>query len=64
MKINQKLWENSFVISTIALLLTLFIGTLDNSRNDYPNYPYYAIAIGVIWVIILIIGMNSYSNEE
>ena len=58
MRINkQKLWERLFVLSTIALLATIFVGTLDNSVKDYPNYPYYAISIALVWLVIFIVGL-------
>jgi hypothetical protein len=51
------LWERLFVLSTIALLATIFVGTLNNSVKEYPNYPYYAVSIALVWLIIVIVGL-------
>lgn len=38
---QQTMWETWFVASVIIILAFLFVGTLDNSVNTYPNWIYY-----------------------
>lgn len=41
---KQTMWETWFVASFIIFIAYFFVGTLENSRIDFPNYPYFAIA--------------------
>ena len=41
---QQTMWETWFVTSFIIFSAYFFVGTLENSRIDFPNYPYFAIA--------------------
>ena len=40
-EVQQTMWETWFVASVIIILAFLFVGTLDNSINTYPNWIYY-----------------------
>ena len=50
MKLTQTVWEFWFVASMIAVLVLIFIGTLDGSR-EIASYPY-ILAIAVINIVI------------
>jgi hypothetical protein len=41
---KQTMWETWFVASAIIFFAYFFVGTLENSRIDFPNYPYFAMA--------------------
>lgn len=35
---KQTMWETWFVTSVIIIMGMIFIGTLDNSKEAFPNY--------------------------
>ena len=55
---RQDLWERWFIISIIFLLSTLFIGTLYNSKTNFPNYLYWLTGATINLIICLIIGLR------
>ena len=63
-KSAYKLWSIWFVCSVVIILLVLFVGTWDNSKLDYPNWP---IAMGAAlfnMVINVLVGLNSYVGDD
>ena len=50
---KQTMWETWFVASIIIFTAYFFVGTMENSRIDFPNYPYFAI-ISVINLAICV----------
>lgn len=55
---KQTMWEIWFTISVILLLSTIVIGTFENSRIEYPNWPYWAIITFINFCISLGYGMK------
>jgi len=56
---DQTMWETWFVISCILFGATFFVGTLENSRQEFPNLP----IIGIITVINLAICIYKGSKK-
>lgn len=43
---NQTLWETWFVSSVIIFLAYFFVGTLDGSRDTFPNWlPFFLVSV-------------------
>jgi hypothetical protein len=57
-KLVEILWNGWFTISIMAYLGYLYIGTLEGSREAYPNWPYYIAAITINLIICVIIGIK------
>ena len=56
---QQTMWETWFVASVIIILAFLFVGTLDNSVNTYPNWIYYFSIAFINLLICLYYGFKT-----
>ena len=61
---KQTIWEMWFVASAILFLAYFFVGTLENSKVDFPNYPYFAIAAVINLAICIYYGVKPRTNAN
>lgn len=55
---KQTIWETWFIISLVLLFVMLFIGTIENSKTIFPNWPYFAGVVIINLVLCLIKGTH------
>lgn len=53
---KQTMWEMWFVTSVVGVLSTIFLGSLDGSVEMFPNYPYWASAVMINFLVCLYYG--------
>jgi hypothetical protein len=53
---KQTMWETWFVASVIIFLAYFFVGTLENSKVDFPNWLPFKLASMVNLIICIIYG--------
>lgn len=64
MKNKERIWTIWFSLSILAFLVLIFVGMLDNSINDYPNWPYFVIATVVNLLAAIKVGLLPISDDE
>ena len=64
MKNKERIWTIWFLLSILAFLSLIFVGMLDNSINDYPNWQYFMIATIVNLLAAIKVGLLSISDDE
>jgi hypothetical protein len=57
-KLVEILWSGWFTISIIVFLGYLYIGTLEGSKEAFPNWPYYTGIVIINLIICTIIGIK------
>lgn len=64
MKNKERIWTIWFLLSILAFLSLIFVGMLDNSINDYPNWQYFMIATIVNLLAAIKVGLLPISDDE
>ena len=65
MKLTQKQWEIYFIISCIIFMSFFFVGILENSKIDYPNWHYGMIGACLNMLFWIYVGTNpKYHKDE
>jgi hypothetical protein len=66
MKLTQKQWELWFLLSTIIFLSFFFVGILENSKIDFPNWHYGMLGACVNMLLWIYVGCNPkyHKNEK
>lgn len=59
---KQTMWETWFVISLIIFGAYFFVGTLENSMKEFPNWIYFMLLSTFNLLICIIIGC--YPRKE
>jgi hypothetical protein len=58
-KFNYNTWEKWLYLSLIAFICLMFIGTLENSRENYPNWHIYMLVVMINLLACIVVGATS-----
>ena len=56
---KQTMWETWFVASVIIFLAFFFVGTLDNSKTEFPNWLPFMLASCINLIICIYYGVKT-----
>ena len=59
MKDNQLIWEIYFLFSLISVVIMLVVGTMENSKEIMPLWPYFFIGAALNVVVAVYIGLKN-----